>query len=108
MFGCQGGSEQRIEVFVKIQKKNQGGGLGRGSGWGGGWSGWMWTKKWSFCKNLKIQIRSGLGVGRGVGVGRVGGGWLVAILGVGGDFGYGRCVPRIEGIVQCTKGIVQY
>ena len=29
--GGQGGCERRIEVFVKIQKKNGGG----GSGWGG-------------------------------------------------------------------------
>ena len=26
-----------------------------------------------------------------------------AILGLGGDVGYGGCEPRIEGIVQCTK-----
>ena len=34
----QGGCERRIEVFVKIQKKNLGGGSGgrEGSGWGGG------------------------------------------------------------------------
>ena len=25
------------------------------------------------------------------------------MLGVGGDVGHGRCEPRIEGIVQCTK-----
>ena len=25
-----------------------------------------------------------------------------------GDVGYGGCEPRIEGIVQCKKGIVQY
>ena len=33
--GGQGGREQRIEVFVKIQKKNLGGGRGRvgGSEW---------------------------------------------------------------------------
>ena len=31
-----------------------------------------------------------------------------AMFGVGGDVGYGGCEPRIEGIVQCTKGIVQY
>ena len=30
------------------------------------------------------------------------------MFGVGGDVGYGGCEPRIEGIVQCTKGIVQY
>ena len=35
----------------------------------------------------------------GVGV-RVG---VNAMLGVGGDVGYGRYEPRIEGIVQCTK-----
>ena len=29
-WGCQGGSERRIEVFVKIQKKIRGGG-GRGA-----------------------------------------------------------------------------
>ena len=26
-----------------------------------------------------------------------------AMLGVGGNVGYGGCEPRIEGIVQCTK-----
>ena len=26
-----------------------------------------------------------------------------AMLGVGGDVGYGGCEPRIEGIVQCTQ-----
>ena len=26
-----------------------------------------------------------------------------AMLGVGGDVGYGGCEPKIEGIVQCTK-----
>ena len=31
-WGGQGGCEQRIEVFVKIQKKKLGGG---GGGWGG-------------------------------------------------------------------------
>ena len=37
------------------------------------------------------------------GGGRVGGGVRVdvnAMLGVGGDVGYGRCEPRIKGIVQ--------
>ena len=40
------------------------------------------------------------------GVGLVGRGVRVdvnAMLGVGGDVGYGGCEPRIEGIVQCTK-----
>ena len=38
--------------------------------------------------------------------GLVGGGVRVdvnAMLGVGGDVGYGGFEPRIEGIVQCTK-----
>ena len=34
--GGQGGCERRIEVFVKIQKKNFFRGGGGGSGWGGG------------------------------------------------------------------------
>ena len=41
--GGQGGCERRIEVFVKIQKKNifffWGGGVRSGLGWAG--SGWM-------------------------------------------------------------------
>ena len=39
-FGGQSGCERRIEVFVKIQKKNfflGGGGSGGGSGEGSGW-----------------------------------------------------------------------
>ena len=44
--GGQGGCERRIEVYVKIQKKNwglggEGGSVGLG---GGGGSGWMWSK----------------------------------------------------------------
>ena len=43
--GGQDGCERRIEVFVKIKKKNYfflgGGGQG---GFGVGGSGWMWTK----------------------------------------------------------------
>ena len=42
----------------------------------------------------------------GGGVGLVGG-WVrvdvKAMLGVGGDVGYGGCEPRVEGIVQGTK-----
>ena len=49
--------------------------------------------------------------GSGGGVGLVGAsGWwggvrvdVNAMLGVGGDVGYGGCEPRIESIVQCTK-----
>ena len=46
------------------------------------------------------QVRPGIGDSRGGGWSR--GGWLVAMLGVGGDVGYGGCEPRIESIVQCT------
>ena len=42
-----------------------------------------------------VKVRSGMGVGRG--------GWLVALLGVGVNVGYGGCEPRIKGIVQCAK-----
>ena len=79
-----------------------GGGLGGGGG--------------GFRMNVNEELKflgkftkknSGGGVGRGGvrwGVGLVG--VRVdenAMLGVGGDVGYGRCEPRIEGIVQCTK-----
>ena len=42
-WGCQGGCERRIEVFVKIQKKKIGGGgcPGGSVSGGGGASGWM-------------------------------------------------------------------
>ena len=109
--GGQGGCERRIEVFVKIQKKNLGGGPGQweGSGWGGGQGG---------CERrievfVKIQKKNiffgGGGVDSGGGQvwGGLVGGWVRvdvnAMLGVGGDVGYGGCEPRIEGIVQCTK-----
>ena len=70
----QGGCERRVEVIVKMQKKV---GEGVRVQWGRGLvGGWDWS---------------------------VGGGWLVARLGIGSDVGYGGCEPRIEGIVQCTK-----
>ena len=56
----------------------------------------------------KIRGWGRVGKGGSGGGGSVGGGGGVrvdvnAMLGVGGDVGYGRCEPRIEGIVQCTK-----
>ena len=45
----------------------------------------------------------GSGGGGGGGGGRGGGVDVNAMLGVGGDVGYGVCEPRLEGIVQCTK-----
>ena len=53
-----------------------------------------------------IQDLGGGGVRCVWGGGQVGGGIRVdvnAMLGIGGDVGYGGCEPRIEGIVQCTK-----
>ena len=83
--GGQGVCERRIEVFVKIQKKKIWGG---GSGGGGGGGG-----------SVAEGVRWGGGGVGGAGV-RVD---VNAMLGVGGDVGYGGCEPRIEGIVQCTK-----
>ena len=52
-------------------------------------------------------VRWGGSVAEGVRWGGVGGAGVRvdvnAMLGVGGDVGYGGCEPRIEGIVQCTK-----
>ena len=56
-----------------------------------------------FTKKIGGGGREGRGSGGG---GRVGGGVGVdvnAMLGVGGDVGYGGCEPRIEGIEQGTK-----
>ena len=44
--GSQGGCEQRIEVFVKIEKKNL-----AGSGWGGGGGGVGGGSEWMRTKN---------------------------------------------------------
>ena len=67
---------------MKIQKKNLGGGVRRGGGVGSGGgqvggSGW-----WGGGGGVRVDVN--------------------AVLGVGGDVGYGGCEPRIEGIVQCT------
>ena len=65
-------------------------------------------KKFVKIKKKKI-LGGGVGVGGGVRLGGSGwwGGWVrvdvKALLGVGGDVGYGGCEPRIEGIVQGTK-----
>ena len=71
----QGRCERRLEVFGKFhKKKNWGvGAVGRGGGQVGG-SGW-----WG---GGQVDVN--------------------AMLGVGGDVGYGGCERRIEGIVQCT------
>ena len=64
----------------------------------------------NFCENSKKKffLRGRL-VAEGVMFGGGSGWWggdrvdVNAMLGVGGDVGYGGCEPRIEGIVQCTK-----
>ena len=78
--GGQGGCERRIEVFFleNSQKKNRGGLEGRG------------------------QVGGRFGGGGGVRVD------VNAMLGVGGDVGYGVCEPRIEVLYNVQKGIVQY
>ena len=69
--GGQGGCERKIEVFVKIQKKNLGGGEGgEGSGLGGGRGG---------CERrievfVKIQKKKNFFFFGGGGVGLGGGG----------------------------------
>ena len=81
---------------MKIQKKKKlfgGGGVRCGGGGGGSVAeGVRWGG------SVAEGVRWGGGVG-GAGV-RVD---VNAMLGVGGDVGYGGCEPRIEGIVQCTK-----
>ena len=58
---------------------------------------------------VKIKKKIIFFLGGGVGLGGSGwwGGWVMlkAMLGVGGDvgYGYGGCEPRVEGIVQGTK-----
>ena len=108
--GGQGGCERRIEVFVKIQKKNLGGGGGGGGRvrgglgwWGGGGGGGQGGCERRIKVFVKIQTNIFLGGGRVGGVG----GWVRvdvnAMLGEGDDVGYGGCEPRVEGIVQGTK-----
>ena len=119
--GGQSGCERRIEVFVKIQKKKFFFGGGGGVGWGGGSVGGVGLGGGGGgqggCERrievfVKIQKKFFLGGGGSVAEGvRWGGGVggagvrvdVNAMLGVGGDVGYGGCEPRIEGIVQCTK-----
>ena len=112
----QDGCERRIKVFVKIQKKkNWGEGVEGGGGWvrGGGWSGWEGGGsglggggRVEMDVNEEFKFLGKFTKKNGGGSGWLGGGVRVdvnAMLGVGGDVGYGGCEPRIEGIVQCTK-----
>ena len=113
VIGCQGGCERRIEVFVKIKKKNGGsggcrGGGGREGGVGSGLGGQGGCERRieNFGKLHNKKLGGGVsGVGRGSGGGRVGGGGRQGGCerNVWGRGWYGVCEPRIEGIVQCTK-----
>ena len=89
-WGVAGGCERRIEVFVKIQKKNWGGGGGGGGVGlvGGGGSGWIPKK------NLGGGVVRG-----GGGRGRVGGGGV----GLGGGVRVGGCERRIEVFCENSK-----
>ena len=113
--GGQGGCDRRIEVFGKIHKKKifffWGGGVGRVGGEGGR-VGRVRVDVNEVLKFLGKFTQKKFGGGGRAG-GQVGGsGWwgvrvdVNAMLGVGGDVGYGGCEPRIEGIVQCTKSRV--
>ena len=85
MGGGRGGCERRIEVFVKIQKKNLGGGVS-----GGGRLGGVRvdvTEELKFLRKFKKKIGGGGGgsggLGQGGGAGcRIGGG-----TGLGGQGG---------------------
>ena len=57
--------------------------------------------KVKFFRNLKKKFRGGGRRGGRRGGIRVDD--VDAMLGEGGDVGYGGCEPRIEGIEQCTK-----
>ena len=66
------GCKRRIEVFVKIQKKNRFGGGPRGSGWGWG-SGWGGGVSVDVNEELKFFVKI-FKKWEGLGGGRVGGG----------------------------------
>ena len=89
--GYQGECERRIEFIVKMQKKYPGVGVWSGVGWRSSLGRW----------EVIVKMQKSRGGWSGWGLGGVGGGWLVAGLGVGGGVGYGECEPRIEGLVKC-------
>ena len=90
-----------LRKFTK--KKNCRGGGVRGVGLVGGGQGGCERRIEVFVKIHTKKISGGGGEGVRW-AGRVGVRVDVnAMLGVGGDVGYGGCEPRIEGIVQCTK-----
>ena len=75
-WGSQDGCERRIEVFVKIQKKNGGGGGQELSGWGGGGVRVDVMEELKFWGKFTKKFQGGVG-SKGVrweGVGLVGGG----------------------------------
>ena len=85
---------------MKIQKKKLGGG-----GWGVRVDVNEELNFFVKIKKLKKKIWGGGAVVEGGS--ESWGGWVRvdvnAMLGVGGDVGYGGCEPRVEGIIQGTK-----
>ena len=86
----------KIEVKIKKQKHFFSGGDGGGD------------RGWGVRVNVNEELRK-IHKKKKFGGGGGSGWWggvrvdVNAMLGVGGEVGYGGCEPRIEGIVQCTK-----
>ena len=81
MVGSGGGVRvdvnEELKFLGKFTKKKS---VGRGAVSGGGSGGWVGLVGWG---GVRVNVN--------------------AMLGVGGDVGYGGCEVKIEGIVQCTK-----
>ena len=73
--GGQGGCERRIEVYVKIKKKNGGGGEVSGQGWGGG-GGRVGGVRVDVNEELKFLRKSTKKFGGGGMFGLGGSGWM--------------------------------
>ena len=100
LMGVRVDVNEELQFFVKIQKNKifwggRGGGLGRGGGWGSGWGGQGGSERRIevFGKIHKNKIGGSGGEGSGGGSVLWGGGGVRvdvnAMLGVGGDVGYG-------------------
>ena len=112
---------EELKFFVKIQKKIY---IYFYFFWGGGGSG-GWVGEGGRVGGVRVDVNEELKFfgkftkknrggreGRGQVGGWFGGGGVRvdvnAMLGVGGDVGYGVCEPRIEVLYNVQKGIVQY
>ena len=106
--GCSGWRirvdvNEELKFLWKFKKIFWGEGSGRGGQVGSGWR----RVRVDVNEELKF-LRKFTKKNPGGQVGRRYGGWwggrvdVNAMLGIGGDVGYGGCEPRIEGIVQYT------